>query len=109
MVKIGLLAFVLTVAILLECLLYVDSVQFQFKRYTYRKKRDDKRYRNIKNRCDTSPTCLSKFGIEQTICIRKCVSAVCYEELYGHDELEEGEIDVRLNSFKGCLAQQPDA
>lgn len=33
------------------------------------------------------------------------MSEFCYNELYGEDELEEGEIDVRLNSFKGCLSQ----
>jgi hypothetical protein len=28
-------------------------------------------------------------------------------QVYGEDPLEEGEIDVRLNSFKGCFHQVP--
>ena len=30
----------------------------------------------------------------------------CYSEIYSKDELEEGEIDVRLQSFKGCFIER---
>lgn len=78
---------------------------YQYKRYTYKKKRDDRKYKSAKSLCETKQDCLQKRGVEQTICIRKCVSPFCYNELYGDDPLEEGEIDVRFNSFKGCLQQ----
>ncbi|KAK7087623.1 hypothetical protein V1264_021649 [Littorina saxatilis] len=80
-------------------------VEYQFKRYTYRKKRDDKKYRSAKQRCEMATECQGIFGIDHIKCVRICISETCYEELYGHDPLEDGEIDVRLNSFKGCLSQ----
>lgn len=79
--------------------------QYTFKHYTYRKKRDDKKYRNAKQRCEIASECQGLFGVEYTKCVRMCVSEICYNELYGEDPLEEGEVDVRLNSFKGCLSQ----
>ena len=36
---------------------------------------------------------------------RQCINPTCYNILYGSDMLEQGEIDVRLNSFKGCFHQ----
>eukprot|EP00054_Salpingoeca_dolichothecata_P005061 m.32980 g.32980 ORF g.32980 m.32980 type:complete len:131 (-) comp15118_c0_seq1:68-460(-) len=45
-------------------------------------------------------------SLEFIICVRKCVSPVCYGKLYGFDPLEEGEIDVRLRSFRGCAAEE---
>lgn len=81
-------------------------VQYQYKKYTYRKKRDDKTYKNLKQPCEVNPDCLAQRGAAQAICIRKCISGYCYNDIYGEDPLEEGEIDVRLNSFKGCCAQQ---
>ena len=36
---------------------------------------------------------------------RQCISPTCYNALYSADPLEKGEIDVRLNSFKGCFHQ----
>ncbi|XP_061180895.1 uncharacterized protein LOC133189549 isoform X2 [Saccostrea echinata] len=79
--------------------------QYEFKQYTYRKKRDDRKYKNAKALCETRPECLSKFGAEQTACVRNCTSSFCYKQIYADDPLEDGEIDVRLNSFKGCLSQ----
>lgn len=68
----------------------------------------------------------------RTKCVRECISPSCYREIYDFDEvlpkiisvqtvvqmsyrptrsfllfqLEEGEIDVRLISFKGCFMQR---
>ncbi|KAH8399053.1 hypothetical protein KR215_001292, partial [Drosophila sulfurigaster] len=39
-------------------------------------------------------------------CLRRCISPSCYQDIYAFDELEEGEIDVRMNSFKGCVIQR---
>ena len=82
-----------------------SRVEYTFKRYTYRKKRDDKKYRVARQQCEMSSHCQGVLGVLNARCVRMCVSTTCYEELYGQDELEEGEIDVRLNSFKGCLSQ----
>lgn len=98
--------FVLLLLLLLDILSIVDArVEFQFKRYTYRKKRDDKKYRTARQRCEMSAECQGIFGVDHTRCVRMCISETCYNELYGDDPLEEGEIDVRFNSYKGCLSQ----
>uniref|UniRef100_A0A0B7B0G0 Uncharacterized protein n=1 Tax=Arion vulgaris TaxID=1028688 RepID=A0A0B7B0G0_9EUPU len=95
---------VFSVLAVLVCL--CDSVtDYRYKRYTYRKKRDDKHYKYGRQRCEMSAECQGLWGIILTKCVRMCMSEFCYNELYGSDELEEGEIDVRLNSFKGCLSQ----
>lgn len=78
---------------------------------------------------------LSNDSIQRKHCILECVSPICYRELYENDpvrfilisihlihrlsmhlirkiktliflQLEEGEIDVRGNSFKGCFIQR---
>ncbi|XP_059146707.1 uncharacterized protein LOC131934651 [Physella acuta] len=95
-----------TLLILLVLAQLCENVtEYAFKRYTYRKKRDDKRYKSARQRCEMGAECQGLWGVKHTNCIRMCMSDFCYRELYGEDELEEGEIDVRLNSFKGCLSQ----
>ncbi|KAK3710514.1 hypothetical protein RRG08_021328 [Elysia crispata] len=94
------------VLLLLSELCLSSVIEYKFKRYTYRKKRDDKRYKSVRQRCEVGDSqCQGLWGVEHTKCIRRCMSEFCYNELYGDDELEDGEIDVRLNSFKGCLSQ----
>merc|ERR1712168_389216 len=54
--------------------------------------------------CETNEECLAMPGaLDKLRCMRICMSKVCYDELYSWNELEDGEIDVRLNSFKGCI------
>ncbi|XP_046334108.1 uncharacterized protein LOC124116715 [Haliotis rufescens] len=98
--------YLLCLSLLLELVL-VSGVEFTFKRYSYKKKRDDKRYKHAKERCERAGICEGKGSVDFIKCLRECMSKKCYDELYGPDELEEGEVDVRLNSFKGCLYQQP--
>jgi hypothetical protein len=96
---------VLITVLLLDNLLVEARVQYQYKHYTFRKKRDDKKYRAAKQRCEMNGECQGIFGVDQVKCIRMCISEECYNELYSSDPLEEGEVDVRFNSFKGCLSQ----
>ncbi|KAK7506027.1 hypothetical protein BaRGS_00002749 [Batillaria attramentaria] len=95
----------LFIMILDAVLVFAGPPQYNYKHYTYRKKRDDKKYRNARQRCDMTSECQGIYGVEHTKCVRMCISEICYNELYGDDPLEEGEVDVRLNSFKGCLSQ----
>ncbi|KAK3092067.1 hypothetical protein FSP39_024883 [Pinctada imbricata] len=106
MVDVRILTVCLVLLLIIDVMTYTERVQYQFKKYTYKKKRDDKKYKNAKAVCEVRPDCLAMYGANQTMCIRKCVSEFCFKELYGDDPLEEGEIDVRFNSFKGCLAQE---
>lgn len=64
-----------------------------------------KRYFPLEKDCETK-TCQGFVGLELTKCTRQCISQLCYNELYAWDELEQGEIDVRLTSFKGCVVKQ---
>ncbi|XP_068729159.1 uncharacterized protein [Montipora capricornis] len=94
---------------LLFLLILIDSMKtkvFQFKHYNFRKKqRLAKKYLPLEKDCEATK-CQGHGGLELIKCTRKCISQLCYDELYAWDELEEGEIDVRLTSFKGCVVKQ---
>lgn len=85
-------------------------------------------YREFESACEQSSRCEHHLsGIVRTRCVRECISPSCYQNIYRFDEvsqccvyniyvtffkldyllqLEEGEIDVRLISFKGCFIQR---
>ncbi|CAF0973253.1 unnamed protein product [Adineta steineri] len=44
--------------------------------------------------------------IEMINCIRRCISHLCYRNIYEKDPLERGEIDVRANQFKSCWIKE---
>ncbi|XP_029189599.1 uncharacterized protein LOC114956608 [Acropora millepora] len=91
------------ILLLIDCMI---ARTFQFKHYTFRKKnRLARKYSPLERDCEATK-CRGLRGLEVTKCIRKCISQPCYEELYSWNELEEGEIDVRLTSFKGCVVKQ---
>lgn len=82
------------------------KVVYQFKQYYYRKKpKVEKKFKSARKICLDTEDCRSLHGLEQTKCWRLCMAPSCYEDIYAHDELELGEIDVRSNSFKGCWLQ----
>ncbi|KAI5070391.1 hypothetical protein GOP47_0014734 [Adiantum capillus-veneris] len=46
-------------------------------------------------------------AIEKENCALRCVSAACYEKIYGDDPLEEGEIDFkRGREFQYCVRKE---
>ncbi|XP_054276505.1 uncharacterized protein LOC128995509 [Macrosteles quadrilineatus] len=63
-------------------------------------------FREFESACEQSPTCAALKGLERFKCVRECISPTCYHHIYYKDQIEEGEIDVRLNSFKGCFIQR---
>ncbi|XP_012225275.1 uncharacterized protein [Linepithema humile] len=83
---------------------------FTFPEYPYKETtKNELLFRQFEQACEESGACkmLSQHsGVAKTRCIRECVSPSCYKEIYLFDQLEEGEIDVRLNSFKGCFMQR---
>lgn len=82
----------------------VDSAYFYFPSYHYNKKGgNERRYRAEEDRC--RPTCRNTDNLEEIKCIRLCVNPKCYNEIYGFNELEDGEIDIRYSSFKGCTVK----
>jgi hypothetical protein len=92
--------------LLLHLLLSVTEASrpyYDYKRYSYSKKKtNERKIRNMKQQCE-SRECNNVYGLDNTKCVRKCMSEFCYSEIYSDDELEEGEIDVRYDSFKGCV------
>jgi len=81
--------------------------EFPFKRYGYKKKqKSEKKIKSMKIHCEHVDECTDLRGVALTNCVRRCMSPHCYNELYASDELEEGEVDVRFHSFKGCIMEQ---
>ncbi|XP_076673904.1 uncharacterized protein LOC143372012 [Andrena cerasifolii] len=83
---------------------------FTFPEYPYKETtKNELLFRQFEQACEESGACKMlppQNGIAKTRCIRECSSPSCYREIYLFDQLEEGEIDVRLNSFKGCFMQR---
>jgi len=87
-----------------------EPVQYKFKEFPYYETRKNEAlFREYVKACEQSPACWSSpftdSASERTACVRSCINEACYADVYGDDPLEEGEIDVRLNSFKGCFHQ----
>ncbi|XP_046619577.1 uncharacterized protein LOC124304882 [Neodiprion virginianus] len=87
------------------------SKTFTFPEFPYKETgKNELLFREFEQACEQSGACrmLQQQGnsITKVRCIRECVSPSCYQEIYLPDQLEEGEIDVRLNSFKGCFMQR---
>lgn len=49
-----------------------------------------------------NPTCIATL-IDRENCVLRCMEPECYEQIYGKDPLEEGELDVaRGGAFRQC-------
>ncbi|XP_072051672.1 uncharacterized protein [Amphiura filiformis] len=116
----------LITAVLLEMLVspVQGTIAYQFPRYTYKKKPKfpyltflpcfyavfqlflERFFKQEWRKCELTRECEQMFGVERTRCIRICLAPICHDEIYSYDELEEGEIDVRATSFKGCWRQR---
>ncbi|XP_053987108.1 uncharacterized protein LOC128892273 [Hylaeus anthracinus] len=88
----------------------IHAKTFSFPEYPYKETtKNELLFRQYEQTCEESGACKMlppQSTIAKTRCIRECVSPSCYKEIYLFDQLEEGEIDVRLNSFKGCFMQR---
>jgi hypothetical protein len=63
----------------------------------------DREFRQRKVDCSSSE-CAGKTGADELNCTYKCMSPTCFAEIYGHDEIEEGEIDSsRSRLFNTCF------
>ncbi|XP_014673923.1 PREDICTED: uncharacterized protein LOC106814146 [Priapulus caudatus] len=94
---------------ILECLenSQAKRVLYHYRRFDYRKKKpQEQSFKKYSRACDQREKCRQLVGAARTTCGRQCLSEYCFNELYGIDELEDGEIDVRLHSFKGCFFEE---
>merc|ERR1711865_321914 len=72
--------------------------------------RSEKDYRNSFTKCEKSDRCTAARPPAQPKCSLKCLSEKCYDQIYGSDELEEGELDhVRRKQYKDCVRSLPTA
>ncbi|GLV38775.1 uncharacterized protein CBL_05773 [Carabus blaptoides fortunei] len=95
-------------AIFVSCnIIESERVTFTFPEFQYKEtNKNELTFREFESACDQSPSCQKLTGVSRILCIRQCISPSCYQDLYSYDLLEEGEVDVRLNSFKGCFIQR---
>ena len=105
-----LLCFLIIIGVF-SVMITVDSGEgitfYVFNRYPYKKKpKNERRIKNVKMQCEELEECIQAQGLDQQKCVRTCMSPNCYQEVYAPDEMEEGEIDVRYTSFKGCVLQE---
>ena len=83
-----------------------SSKQFEFPTYTFKKSSQfENRYQMKFRKCEANKECSKLDSMEKQNCVLGCVSNKCYQEIYSFDPLEEGEIDQRLASFKGCISE----
>ncbi|GLG98455.1 hypothetical protein R5R35_011134 [Gryllus longicercus] len=103
------LAGVVLVAFITGEILSIENKKavFTFPEFPYKETiKNEMAFREYESACEQSPSCVHTTGISRIRCLRECVSPSCYQDIYQTDQLEEGEIDVRLNSFKGCFIQR---
>ncbi|XP_017772463.1 PREDICTED: uncharacterized protein LOC108559638 [Nicrophorus vespilloides] len=92
----------LALAAVPQCL---SKVTYTFLEFPYKEiPKNEAMFHEYETACALG--CSGKIGVSKTLCIRQCISPSCYKDLYQSDLLEEGEVDVRLNSFKGCFIQR---
>ena len=53
--------------------------------------------------CRQNPSCLKLDPFDKVACIRRCVSPMCYNQIYDSSPLEPGEIDVKYPQYKSCF------
>ncbi|XP_022189768.1 uncharacterized protein LOC111048209 [Nilaparvata lugens] len=99
-----LFSLVLIIMMLANQALSSYKTNFVFPEFPYKDtNKNEVMFREFESACEQNPNCSNLKGLARVKCVRECISPSCYYQIYYQDELEEGEIDVRLNSFKGCF------
>ena len=85
----------------------IEGTKLDFPNYKIIKTPNfESKFKSSLNKCEFKTDC-SKLNLHvKQNCIFKCVSSKCYEEIYSFDPLEEGELDQRFNSFRGCVSTE---
>ena len=83
------------------------NTKLNFPQYAYkRSSKFEHKFQNMLSKCETETECSKYNSFVRQNCLLKCVSKNCYAEIYSFDPLEDGEIDQRLTSFKGCYSTE---
>lgn len=85
-----------------------NTAKFEFPQFNYKRKPQyENHFKNAYNKCQVKEECVSFYtDIDRENCIYKCISNKCYQQIYSFNPLEEGEIDQRITSFKGCVSEE---
>jgi len=85
-----------------------NTIKFEFPQFNYKRKSNfENQFKNTYNKCQAKEECVSfNSDIDRENCIYKCISNKCYQQIYAFNPLEEGEIDQRITSFKGCVSEE---
>ncbi len=77
-----------------------------FPNYVYKKSSQlENKFLGNFNKCNLHTECASiGNSADRQNCALKCLSNECFIKIYASNPLEEGEIDQRIQSFKGCYA-----
>jgi len=82
-------------------------IQLQFPVYVYKRKSQFERdLSRMQSACATSNCSQVSNPLKRLACVMRCSSPKCYDEIYASNPLEEGEVDQRLNSYKGCISEE---
>ena len=91
------------------CKIYQEELnkKFEFANYPYKKSSHlENKYHSRFNKCNMQTECANFELSARQNCVLKCISAKCYQIIYAPNPLEDGEIDQRLHSFKGCYSEE---
>jgi molecular chaperone DnaJ len=70
------------------------------------KKRSEQEMRNLRSSCFRE-TCNMYIPEESANCVYACISPSCYQQIFGQEPLEDGEVDVeRSRQFDACLRDE---
>jgi Domain of unknown function (DUF4787) len=73
-----------------------------------RRKRTELKLRKLRWTCQNERMeCARLVPQESLNCVNLCISAACYQQVYGEYPLEDGEVDVkRAMAFEGCVKNE---
>ncbi|GAQ88219.1 hypothetical protein KFL_004100070 [Klebsormidium nitens] len=101
-------ALVSQTVVLVLLLLLSDISSVDAKKKSYKGTYMEKGVRLLRDDCElsiqrTGGPCMTS-SINKENCILRCMNPECYEQVYGLDSLEEGEVDARRGKdFRMCV------
>jgi hypothetical protein len=62
---------------------------------------------SIRAACLAESPCADLVLEESMNCVNRCMSETCYQEIFGDDPLEDGQLDIgRRKSFDACVKEE---
>ena len=100
------LAMRIYLSILCVSLIVIYTSGLEYTQYQYRRSKSrESIFRNKVHKCSSECNQFDQIHLRLS-CEYECVSESCYSSVYSKDPLEEGEVDIRLTHFKGCVLEE---